>query len=130
MLGRRDDADRRSRALGKGDVCLAVSHTGANALTIQAAEAALNAGADVVAVTGYRRSRLVDIATVAIIADTFDFSTSYQASLNSAGMLILLRSLASSVSSAKSGRRPSDRPATRDTVARLRAFEYRSNEPA
>jgi DNA-binding MurR/RpiR family transcriptional regulator len=115
--------------LVEGDVCLAVSHTGSNGLTIQAAEAALSAGANVVSVSGYRRSRLVDISTVAIVAQTFDFSTSNRSLLNSAGMLIILRSLASGVSSAKTGRAPSERPSVRDIVGRLRAFEYRSNDP-
>jgi RpiR family transcriptional regulator, carbohydrate utilization regulator len=83
--------------LGEHDVCLAVSHTGVNALTIKAAEAAAAAGAKVVTVTGYRRSRLVDIATVALVANTFDFSTPNQATVNSAAMLLFLRGLVTSM---------------------------------
>jgi RpiR family transcriptional regulator, carbohydrate utilization regulator len=92
--------------LGENDVCLAVSHTGVNALTIKAAEAAAAAGAKVVTVTGYRRSRLVDIATVALVANTFDFSTPNQATVNSAAMLLFLRGLVTSM-----GRREDSGPA-------------------
>jgi RpiR family carbohydrate utilization transcriptional regulator len=79
--------------LGHSDVCLAVSHSGLNSLTIEAAEAARDAGAFVVALTGYRHSRLVNIATVSIIANTFDFGTTGQAAINSAAMMLFLRGL-------------------------------------
>jgi RpiR family carbohydrate utilization transcriptional regulator len=80
--------------LSKKDVCLAVSASGVNNLTIEAAETAQSSGAKLVAVTGYRLSRLAELATVTVVADNFDYSTKSQAAINSAGLLLMLRGLA------------------------------------
>jgi RpiR family carbohydrate utilization transcriptional regulator len=79
--------------LNRKDVCLAVSSSGVNSLTIDAASTARSAGARVVAVTGFQRSHLADIATVTLVANTFDYSTKSQAAINSAGLLLMLRGL-------------------------------------
>jgi DNA-binding MurR/RpiR family transcriptional regulator len=79
--------------LGTKDVCVGVSLSGGNALTVGGVETAAAAGAKVLAVTGYQRSPLVDLAKVAVVAETFDFSTIGQAAINSAAMLLTLRSL-------------------------------------
>lgn len=57
-----------ARLLRPGDVCVAVSHSGATRETLTAAEAAAEAGATTIAVTSFSRSaltRLVDIVLVA-----------------------------------------------------------------
>lgn len=54
------------RLLGKDDVCLAISDSGMSQSTLAAAEAARKAGAPVIAVTGYARSRLAEIGTLTI----------------------------------------------------------------
>jgi DNA-binding MurR/RpiR family transcriptional regulator len=79
--------------LNRKDVCLAVSQSGVNSLTIDAATTALASGAKVVAVTGFPQSQLVDIATTTLVANTFDFSTKSRAAINSAGLLLMLRGL-------------------------------------
>jgi RpiR family carbohydrate utilization transcriptional regulator len=80
--------------LGRKDVCVAVSASGQNALTIDVVEKAQATGAKVVAVTGFGLSRLAEIATVSIVAETFDYSTISQTAINSAGVLLMLRGLA------------------------------------
>jgi RpiR family transcriptional regulator, carbohydrate utilization regulator len=80
--------------LGRKDVCVAVSASGQNALTIDVVEKARATGAKVVAVTGFGLSRLAEIATVSIVAETFDYSTISQTAINSAGVLLMLRGLA------------------------------------
>ncbi|SMH48649.1 transcriptional regulator, RpiR family [Rathayibacter oskolensis] len=57
-----------AHALGPGDVCLAVSYSGANAHTLAACRAAADRGADVVAVTSFSRSPIVRLCTVALVA--------------------------------------------------------------
>lgn len=57
-----------AHALEPGDVCLAVSYSGANAHTLAACRAAAERGADVVAVTSFARSPIVRLCTVALVA--------------------------------------------------------------
>jgi len=57
-----------ARLLEPGDVCVAVSASGANAATIAAAAAAAEAGATVVAVTGFARSPLAERAHMRLVA--------------------------------------------------------------
>jgi len=80
--------------LGRKDVCVAVSASGQNALTIGVVEKVQATGAKVVAVTGFGLSRLAEIATVSIVTETFDYSTISQTAINSAGVLLMLRGLA------------------------------------
>jgi DNA-binding MurR/RpiR family transcriptional regulator len=79
--------------LGRRDVCVSISASGINALTIDVTEAAAAAGAKVLAVTGYGLSRLTEIANASIVVETFDYSSVNQAAVNSAGLLLLLRGL-------------------------------------
>jgi DNA-binding MurR/RpiR family transcriptional regulator len=79
--------------LTRRDVCVAISASGVNGLTVQAAESALVQKAKLVAVTGYHLSRLAELATVAVVADNLDYSTKSQAAVNSAGLLLMLRAL-------------------------------------
>ena len=56
-----------ARLLRKDDVCLVISDSGINGTTLQAAEAAVTAGATVVGVTSYARSRLSELATYVLV---------------------------------------------------------------
>jgi RpiR family transcriptional regulator, carbohydrate utilization regulator len=57
-----------ARTLGPDDVCVAVSDDGLNRVTLRVVEAAQRAGAKVVGVTSYARSRLAELATHPVIA--------------------------------------------------------------
>ena len=57
-----------ARLLQPGDLCVAVSHTGATAETLSVAEAAHTAGATVAAITSFRESPLTALADVAVVA--------------------------------------------------------------
>jgi RpiR family carbohydrate utilization transcriptional regulator len=50
--------------LEPGDACIAVGHSGTNALTIRIAETAQRAGASVIAITSFARGALVDVADI------------------------------------------------------------------
>lgn len=56
-----------ARGLKKGDVCLCISASGMNSVTLRAAEAAAQAEGTVVGVTGYQRSRLEETAHVTLV---------------------------------------------------------------
>ncbi|QHF25637.1 SIS domain-containing protein [Rathayibacter sp. VKM Ac-2804] len=57
-----------AHALVPGDVCLAVSYSGANAHTLAACRAAAERGAAVIAVTSFARAPLARLAEVALIS--------------------------------------------------------------
>jgi len=59
----------------------------------------------VIAVTGFEQSHLADIATVSLVAKTFDFSTRSQAAINCAGIFLLLRGLIIGMTSGTAGER-------------------------
>ena len=54
--------------LGAEDVCIAISESGTNSVTLQAAQAAHEAGATVVGVTAYARSTLGLLADLSLVA--------------------------------------------------------------
>ncbi|MDP5227611.1 MULTISPECIES: MurR/RpiR family transcriptional regulator [Arthrobacter] len=54
--------------LGPGDVCLAVSDSGMNLFTLEAARAAARNGATLIGVTSYGKSALAEISTHALVA--------------------------------------------------------------
>ncbi|WP_232319083.1 MULTISPECIES: SIS domain-containing protein [unclassified Rhodococcus (in: high G+C Gram-positive bacteria)] len=56
-----------ARHLTSRDVCLAISDSGLNSLTLQPAHAAKEAGATVIGVTGYARSPLVELADMGLV---------------------------------------------------------------
>jgi DNA-binding MurR/RpiR family transcriptional regulator len=56
--------------LEPGDVCLAVGHTGTNAITIRICQAATAAGATVIAVTSFPRGALADLADIHLAVGT------------------------------------------------------------
>lgn len=55
-----------AHTLRSGDVCLAVSYSGANTHTLQACAAAVAEGAQLIAVTGFQRSPLTKIADLVL----------------------------------------------------------------
>jgi DNA-binding MurR/RpiR family transcriptional regulator len=57
-----------ARLLAPTDVCIAVSDSGMNSTTLAAVDAAHAAGATIIGVTSYGRSRLSDVATFSIVA--------------------------------------------------------------
>ncbi|GAA2013911.1 MurR/RpiR family transcriptional regulator [Brevibacterium samyangense] len=54
--------------LQPGDVCLVISESGSNSVTLEAAKAARASGASVIGVTAYARTRLTDLSDVALVA--------------------------------------------------------------
>ena len=57
-----------ARVLHEGDVCLVVSESGANSVTLQAASAAADTGATIIAVTGFANSPATQLADISLIA--------------------------------------------------------------
>jgi RpiR family transcriptional regulator, carbohydrate utilization regulator len=57
-----------ARVLRPGDVCVVVSSSGANAVTLAAAAAAREAGATVIGVTSFSRSALAEYADILLVA--------------------------------------------------------------
>lgn len=57
-----------ARTLSPDDACLAVSDSGMNAVTLRAVEAADAAGATIVGITSYARSRLSELSSHALVA--------------------------------------------------------------
>ncbi|MDT0223883.1 SIS domain-containing protein [Gordonia sp. AC31] len=85
--------------LRSGDVCLAVSESGSNALTIAAAREAKVAGASVIGLTAFARTALAELADVALIA-----GATYRWDLDRVGGNIVQTVLLSSLHSAVIGR--------------------------
>jgi RpiR family transcriptional regulator, carbohydrate utilization regulator len=56
--------------LEPGDVCLAVGHSGTNAITMRICQAAATAGATVIAVTSFARGALADLADIHLAVGT------------------------------------------------------------
>ncbi|WP_061962539.1 MurR/RpiR family transcriptional regulator [Demequina flava] len=90
-------------SLGEGDVCIAVSNSGTNALTIEAADAARRSGAAIVSLTGYARSPLAQMATHALIAGppVRDWAVGMPGIV--AAQMVVLTALADGVVSARGG---------------------------
>ncbi len=79
--------------LGPGDVCIALSNSGSNALTLRAVDSAKRAGATIVAVTASPRSRLVALADETLVVGGPAASLGLQTAVNSAAFLLTLRAL-------------------------------------
>lgn len=56
-----------ARSLRPGDVCVCISGSGSNPMTLSSAEAAGATGATVIGVTGYQRSRLCELSDIALV---------------------------------------------------------------
>ena len=117
--------------LTRRDVCVAVSASGVNAPTIDAAEKALEQNTKLVAVTGYHLSPLAELATVAVVADNLDYSTKSQAAVNSAGLLLMLRGLVIAAVNRGIEEGAGSRSTVEDSHHVLGRFAYRrAGEPA
>lgn len=57
-----------ARLLGPGDVCFAVSHTGATRETVSSMKAAREAGATTIAVTSFSRSPITEFTRIVLVA--------------------------------------------------------------
>ncbi|UFS60647.1 MurR/RpiR family transcriptional regulator [Subtercola endophyticus] len=56
-----------ARSLGSRDVCVCISGSGSNSVTLRSAEAAGEAGATVIGVTSYQRSRLHELSNITLV---------------------------------------------------------------
>lgn len=87
-----------ARLLAPGDVCLAVSDSGMNAVTLQSVEGALASGATVVGVTGYARSRLARSATHTLVVGAAFHTWDSGAVTGNLAQILLLSALQTAVS--------------------------------
>lgn len=99
--------------LSPADVCLAVSDSGMNAVTLHAVDSAVAAGATVVGVTGYARSRLGRAATHTLVVGASYGSWETGSVTGNLAQILLLSALQIAVSertaaSADAGRRARD----------------------
>lgn len=63
-----------ARLLGRGDVCMAISHTGSTQETLAVTRAAAAAGVTTIAVTSFLRSPLTEVASIALVAGSRETS--------------------------------------------------------
>jgi len=105
-----------ARVLRPGDVCLAVSSSGANSATLAVASAAADAGATVIGVTSFSRAPLSEIASIQLIAGA-RFQAWDQGTLGSGLVqLLLLSALQIAVAELMSDRAEEARSAIRDEL--------------
>ncbi len=83
--------------LGPRDVCFAVGVSGANELTIKAANAASAAQATVIALTGFARSELGELADITLTVSSQDMPVETHALACIVTMLVVVRALVSGV---------------------------------
>jgi RpiR family transcriptional regulator, carbohydrate utilization regulator len=108
--------------LGPKDVCIAISNSGSNGLTLRAVEGARSAGATVIAVTASPKSRLVAIADHSLIVGGFDASLGMQTAVNSVAFLLTLRALTMAVGSRLSRK---DAVAVQNVLDTIAGYHYR-----
>ena len=89
-----------ARTLGSGDVCIAVSDSGMNSVTLRAVKAARAAGATVVGVTSYSRSPLSQLADHSLVAGATYHSWADGAVSGNIVQVLLLAALQDAVASA------------------------------
>ncbi len=87
-----------ARLLAPGDVCLAVSDSGMNVVTLHSVEGALASGATVVGVTGYARSRLGRTATHTVVVGAAFHTWDDGAVTGNLAQILMLSALQSAVS--------------------------------
>lgn len=89
----------QARLLDRGDVCVAVSHTGSTRETLEAVRSARGAGATTIAITSFARSPLTDLVDHVIVAGTREVSFRLEAMASRLAHLALLDALLVSVAS-------------------------------
>lgn len=104
MIGVRADApsDPHAQHLaaalsGRGDVCLAVSHTGQTRETLQAVGAAQDAGASTIAVTSFFRSPLTELCDTSLVAGSAETKVRIEAMASRFAHLAILDALSAAV---------------------------------
>lgn len=83
----------RARLLERGDVCVAVSHSGATRETLACASAAHEVGATTIAITSYSRSPLTELADLVLVAGSREVSFRLEAVASRLAHLALLDAL-------------------------------------
>jgi RpiR family carbohydrate utilization transcriptional regulator len=99
--------------LSARDVCVAVGISGANELTLGAAQAAAKAGATVVAITGFPHSELARLADIKVIVGGPDIPFSVHGTVSLVAMLLTMRAMTMAVADL-TGRR--DRSPLQETL--------------
>ena len=89
----------QARLLDRGDVCVAVSHTGSTRETLEAVRAASGVHATTVAITSFARSPLTELVDHVIVAGTREVSFRLEAMASRLAHLALLDALLVSVAS-------------------------------
>jgi RpiR family carbohydrate utilization transcriptional regulator len=87
-------------ALGDGDACICVSSSGANSVTMRAAEAAKRAGASVVAVTAFQRSPIEEVSDIVLVSSATTPNWAQQPITGNLAHFVLLAGLQVAVSAA------------------------------
>ncbi|WP_449281408.1 MurR/RpiR family transcriptional regulator [Leucobacter sp.] len=87
-----------AHSLGPEDVCLALSHSGANAHTLAAVRAARKRGARIVAVCSYARAPLPDLADIAISTGAIGSQHTVDPFFSRLGHSVLLQALIAEIS--------------------------------
>jgi RpiR family carbohydrate utilization transcriptional regulator len=87
-----------ARLLTPNDVCLAISDSGMNGVTLKAVEAAHAAGATIVGVTSYARSRLSELSNHTIVAGAAFHSWTEGAVAGNIAQILILSALQNAVS--------------------------------
>ena len=82
-----------ARLLTDGDVCVAISHTGATRETVATVRAARDAGATTIAVTSFSRSPISRLADVVLVAGGPELSFRHEAMASRLAHLSLLDAL-------------------------------------
>ena len=93
-----------ARRLAAGEVCVAVSHTGATHETLQAARGAAQAGATVVAITSFTRSALTELSDCVIVAGARELGLRLEAVASRLAHLAVLDALLVAVAERDPGR--------------------------
>ncbi len=106
-----------ARSLGAGDVCVCISGSRSNPVTLSSAEAARAAGATVVGVTGYQRSRLRELSDITLVCGSAISKWSTGLITGNVAHVLLFAALELAISAA-GGLPPTD-PAVMDGVMTL-----------
>lgn len=88
----------RARLLGPGDVCVAISHTGATRETLATVQGAVASGASTVAVTSFLRSPITELVDVAMVAHSPEVSFRIEAMSSRIAHMSMLDALLIAVS--------------------------------
>ncbi len=104
------DRHVRARLLTAGDVCFALSHSGASRETLAAARAAAAGGATTIAITSFARSPLTEVVDHALVAGTRTIAPQLAPLVTRLAHLALLDALVVAVAQR-------DEPRTRSAIA-------------